>query len=205
MRIVVPPLLIEENESFENDLFERRPFGESLLNVVERSNGELVISLDGQWGEGKTTFVKMWQGLLNESNIPNIYVDAFSNDYVDDVFISIASAITNYIDNNSTDENKTKEFKEKAKIVGGKLLSWTAKLGVKAATLGVIKDSDIEELQDIQADLAKSTSAIVGEFVGERLNSHSQDIEMVRQFRELLSEMPSVLSQEEGKPLVINK
>ena len=203
MRIVVPPLVVEENESFKNDLFERRSFGESLLNVVERSKGELVISLDGQWGEGKTTFVKMWQGLLNESNIPNIYVDAFTNDYVDDAFISIASAITSYVDSNSTDEEKAKEFKERAKDVGGKLLAWTAKLGVKAATLGVVKDSDIEELQDIKGDLSKSASAIVGEFIDERLSSHSQDIELVQQFKELLSELPAVLSQEENKPFVV--
>ncbi len=203
MRIVVQPLIVNENDSFENDLFDRRPFGESLLNVVERSNGELVISLDGQWGEGKTTFVKMWQGLLNESDIPNIYVDAFTNDYVDDAFISIASAITSYVDNNSADKDKALEFKERAKDVGGKLLAWSAKLGVKAATLGVLKDSDIEELQDIKGDLANNTSAIVGEFIGERLSSHSKDIELVQQFRDLLSELPAVLSKEEKKPLVV--
>jgi hypothetical protein len=50
-----------------------------LLNIVVQSNDELVIALDGKWGEGKTTFVKMWQGLMAEANVPNIYIDAFSN------------------------------------------------------------------------------------------------------------------------------
>ena len=105
MRIVIPPLDVKEDDAFKkNDLFERKAFGEALCKLVERSSDELVISLDGQWGEGKTTFVKMWMGLLKESNIPSIYINAFENDYVDDAFISVASAITSFADNNVSDK-----------------------------------------------------------------------------------------------------
>lgn len=203
MKIVTPPLIIEETDSFQNDLFDRKAFGESLLNLVERSNGELVISLDGQWGEGKTTFVKMWQGLLNESNIPNLYIDAFANDYIDDAFISVASAITDFADAYTVDKDKASEFKDKAKKVGGKLLAWSTKLGIKAATLGLIKEAEIEELNGIKGDIAKSTSAIVNSFIEERLNSHSKDIELLSSFREILSELPTVLNNSADKPLVI--
>jgi len=205
MKIVTPPIIVGENEAFEQDVLGRSNFGQSLLNLVAQSNDELVISLDGQWGEGKTTFVKMWQGMLTQADIPNIYIDSFANDYVDDAFIAVASAITTYIEENSVrpDEGKSKEFKEKAKHVGVQLLSWTAKVGIKAATLGAIKDSDIEELKDIQTDLAKGLSTVVGDFVGERLASHKQDVEVLRSFKELLSEIPTLLSPEGDKPFVI--
>jgi hypothetical protein len=205
MRIVTPPIVVGENEAFEQDALGRSNFGQSLLNLVSQSNDELVISLDGKWGEGKTTFVKMWQGMLTQADVPNIYIDSFANDYIDDAFIAVASAITTYINENSVhpDEEKSKEFSEKAKKVGVQLLSWTAKIGIKAATLGAIKDSDIEELKDIQADLAKGLSTVVGDFVGQRLASHKQDIEQLRSFKELLSEMPALLSPEGDKPFVI--
>ena len=108
-----------------------------MLNLVVRSKDELVISLDGKWGEGKTTFVRMWQGLLSENEIPNIYIDAFSNDYLDDAFISVVSAITNYGETHIVKghQEKIAELKNKAKKVGGQLLSWSAKIGIKAATL----------------------------------------------------------------------
>ena len=204
MKIVTPPLQIGSNEGFSQDVFDRKGFGESLLNLIERSDDELVISLDGQWGEGKTTFITMWQSLLEEKNIPNIYIDAFANDYIDDAFISIASSITNYANNKITKGNKKKieKFKGAAKRVGVQLLSWSAKVGVKAATLGVIKDSEIDELKDIKSDLAKDISSIVGDFVSERLSSHKKDIEEFESFRNLLSELPNALS-EEDKPLVI--
>ncbi|HCE4734527.1 TPA: hypothetical protein NGU80_003657, partial [Vibrio parahaemolyticus] len=67
-------------------MLRREAFGESLKNLVIRSDDELVVSLDGKWGEGKSTFVKMWQGLLTANNVPNIYNDSFANDYVEDAF-----------------------------------------------------------------------------------------------------------------------
>ena len=205
MRIVTPPLNIQNDEGFTRDILDRKGFADGLLNLVSRSSDELVISLDGKWGEGKTTFVRMWQGLLSENNIPNIYIDAFANDYVDDAFISIASSITTYASENiSKDKEETlKEFKGKAKKVGVQLLSWSAKIGVKAATLGAIKDSDIDELKDISKDLAKGTSDVIGNFVEERLTSHAKNIEVIESFKSILSKIPSEISNGENKPLVI--
>lgn len=203
MKIVTPSLVVEELDAFKNDAFERKFFGEALLNLVMRSNDELVISLDGKWGEGKTTFVRMWQGLLAEARIPSIYIDAFQNDYVDDPFISIASAITSYVDAHSEGGNKDSEFKEKAKKVGAQLLSWSAKIGVKAATLGVIKETDVDALLDIKNDVATGTSGVIADFIKERLSSHSKDVELVRSFRLELSELPSKGRDNQSNRLII--
>ena len=205
MRIVTPPLIVKEGDSFTKDALDRKGYGEALRNLVASSSDALVISLDGKWGEGKTTFVKMWQGLLSESNIPNLYIDAFANDYVDDAFITVASAITNYAENNIKKDHRDKlaELKEKSKKVGGQLLSWSARIGVKAATLGIIKDSDIEELKDIKGDLSKTASDLVASFVDERITTHSNDVALIQSFRGMLSELPSKLQNEGDKPLVI--
>ncbi|TOB14507.1 P-loop NTPase fold protein, partial [Vibrio parahaemolyticus] len=108
MKLVVPTLKISADEGFERDMLDRQSFGESLKNIVLRSDDELVISLDGKWGEGKSTFVRMWQGLLNQNDVPNIYIDSFANDYVDDPFLSVASAITSYVEANAKDANSKK-------------------------------------------------------------------------------------------------
>lgn len=205
MKIVTPALVVEENDSFKNDALDRKSYGEALLNLVVRSSDELVVSLDGKWGEGKTTFVKMWRGLLAEANVPNIYIDAFSNDHVDDAFISVASAITNFAEANINKENSAKilELKEKTKKIGGQLLSWSARIAIKAATLGIIKDADLAELQDIKDDLAKGASNLIGDFIEERLNSHSKCVELIESFRKLLSSIPAQLQENGNKPLVI--
>ncbi len=204
IKIVVQPIIVEADDAFKHDILGRKDFGESLLNLVSLSNDELVISLDGKWGEGKTTFIKMWQGLLDQKNIPNIYVNAFENDYSDDAFMAIAGAITVYI---AEHENKDKvnldNFKEKAKIIGGQLLPLVAKVAIRTATLGVIKDSDIKEINDIKDDVAKGLSTVVEGFVGEKLESHKEDTKVIWSFRQLLSKIPRCLNSKGDNPLVI--
>jgi predicted KAP-like P-loop ATPase len=172
-------------------------------HLVERSTDELVISLDGKWGEGKTTFVKMWRGLLKEKGIPSIYIDAFQNDYTEDAFISIASAITSYVDQYSGESAKSTEFKDNAKKVGVRLLTWTAKIGIKAATLGFIKESDIDALSEIGKEVAADTSETIADLVKERLNAHSQENEIVQSFRDSLSGLPAILIDNSSDRLVI--
>jgi len=203
MKIVTPSLVVAELDSFKNDALDRKSFGEALLNLVMRSNDELVISLDGKWGEGKTTFVKMWQGLLMGAGVPSIYIDAFQNDYVDDAFISIASAITSYVESHSENGEKDSGFKDKAKKVGVQLLSWSAKIGIKAVTLGVVKEADVDALTDIKNDVATGASGVIADFVKERLSSHSKDVELVRSFKAELSELPSKLKDNKSNRLII--
>lgn len=203
MKLVTPSLLVEDSDGFRNDSLQRKNFGEALSNLVTRSTDELVISLDGKWGEGKTTFVKMWQGLLKENGVPSIYIDAFQNDYTEDAFISIARAITSYVDQHSTEPQKSSDFKDKAKKVGVRLLSWTAKIGIKAATLGIIKETDIDALSEIGDDVAADTSESIAGLVKERLSAHNKETELIQSFRESLSDMPANLMNNSSGRLVI--
>jgi energy-coupling factor transporter ATP-binding protein EcfA2 len=203
MKLVTPTLEVEDSDGFRNDVLKRQQFGDALLNLVTRSTDELVISLDGKWGEGKTTFVKMWQGLLKEKGIPSIYIDAFQNDYTEDAFISIASAITSYVEQHSAEPQKSSNFRDKAKKVGIRLLSWTAKIGIKAATLGVIKESDIETLSEIGDDVASDTSETISDLVRARLSEHSKSTELIQSFRESLTDLPANLTNNKSGRLVI--
>ena len=205
MKFVIPPQSIEITDGFKSelDLFKRKPFGESLTRLVTRSQGDLVIALDGRWGEGKSTFIKMWQGHLAEAGIPSIYIDAFENDYSDDAFISIASAITSYFEANGDTARKTSAFKESAKKVGVQLLSWSAKVAIKAATLGALEKADIESLADIGNDIATTASDAVSELIKERLSAHAKQAAVISTFKSELSLIPSKLKGNDSGRLVI--
>ena len=64
MKLVTPLLIVEDTDGFKNDVLGRKLYGNALLNLVTRSTDELVISLDGQWGEGKTTSLRCGRGYL---------------------------------------------------------------------------------------------------------------------------------------------
>ncbi|VEP17666.1 conserved hypothetical protein [Hyella patelloides LEGE 07179] len=99
MKLTVPPIQIEPDEGFtsEKDIFCRKDFGQNLLNLITNVDDELVVALDAPWGEGKTTFIKMWQGMLKQERIESIYFDAFANDYQKEPFLAIAAEIYSLI------------------------------------------------------------------------------------------------------------
>jgi hypothetical protein len=70
-----------------------RRWSSQLTRIVAALEGPTVLLLDAPWGTGKTTFIKMWLGELANVGIPTIYFDAFTNDYHDDAFLTVAGEI----------------------------------------------------------------------------------------------------------------
>ena len=96
-----------------------------MVNLIENNDGELVIALDSPWGEGKSTFVKMWRGHLknNHSDIKTIYFDAFENDHQSAPFLALAGEIYKLIGESSEAEI----FKEKTVAA----LKTTGRIGLR--------------------------------------------------------------------------
>jgi len=207
MRLVTPEIEIDENDPFKNDKLNRKPFAESLLSLITNVEDNLVISLDASWGDGKTTFVKMWQGFLKSSGVKSLYFDAFANDSFEDPFMALVSSIDLLIEKEFFDKptamKKLNEFKDKAVRVGTKLLSWGAKIGVKAITLNVIKDKDIEQLKEIAEDIASDAGESTSKFVEDKLNSYKEVLGAKDEFTNKLNELAEEAYKETRKPLVL--
>jgi predicted KAP-like P-loop ATPase len=111
MRLFPKELEIAPGEGFttEKDIFGRAGFGQQLTSIVSRVDAPLVILLDAPWGEGKTTFIKMWAGELKKRNIPSIYFDAFATDYQDNAFIALSSHIIDELDVAAPSSAKSKK------------------------------------------------------------------------------------------------
>lgn len=186
MKLLVPPIEILEGDGFSRnfDIFNRKPFGEALLNLIQNTEDELVLALDAPWGEGKSTFIKMWQGLLSENNVSYVYFDAFENDYQADPFLAISSQIYSLIDNE--DEESHREFKEKAtsalKVVGRAGL----RIGIKALTAGVLDETVLENTGNIK-DASKEASDLVDGYISNQLTKADEDKECLASFKEYLT------------------
>lgn len=97
MKIIIPPLyerIVDFSKPFAKDAFNRENFANNLTNLFRNIEDGLVITINSKWGDGKTTFIKLWEYQLNQSVefIP-IYYNAFANDFTGDTFLSIAAAI----------------------------------------------------------------------------------------------------------------
>ena len=93
---IIQPLEISETEGFEQDKLDRGDFGETLARILENQPGGNVFALDAGWGQGKTTFIKMWRGHVGhkrENKLQTIYFDAFANDYQKDILRVLTTRI----------------------------------------------------------------------------------------------------------------
>jgi energy-coupling factor transporter ATP-binding protein EcfA2 len=202
MRIFPPKIEITDNEGFDDkkDIFGRAQFGQGLANLFCISEDPLVVALDGPWGSGKSTFVKMLAGHLRQKGHPVIYFDAFANDYIDDAFLAIAGQVIALAqDTKAASTPAHEKFIKKAIKVGRVFIQSGAKIGVKAATLGALNAADIDELKSVTQDIASVTSGKADEYIESLLSHQREQAQDIEAFKQALTEVADTLAKVDQK------
>ncbi|HIF9184588.1 TPA: KAP family P-loop NTPase fold protein [Photobacterium damselae] len=200
MRLTVPELQINDDEGFstEKDLFHRKQFGDRLYNLINNSDENLVLALDAQWGEGKSTFIKMWSGenrYKQEPPLETIYFDAFENDYQKEPFLALASEIYELLEDKV--ESKKQEFKEKAAQVFKTFSRGVIKTGIRLGTAGVIDGTLLDQAEN---DISTLVSEQVDSIISSKFESSKADKLALKNFKEFLSDV--ALNHTPGKRIV---
>ncbi|WP_370387768.1 P-loop NTPase fold protein [Snodgrassella alvi] len=100
------PIEIPDNNPFQNDVLNRKDNIETLTTFITSFEQSIVLCIDGGWGQGKTTFIKMWEKYLHQQSIPTIYFNAWESDYTDDALIALIGEISLSIENLSGENKK---------------------------------------------------------------------------------------------------
>ena len=95
-RITIRPteFSVQPNDPFKNDLLDRKPAIESLTRIVGSAQSPYVISVDADWGSGKTAFLKMWCQHLEDEGYTVVKFNAWETDFADSPFQALAAEIT---------------------------------------------------------------------------------------------------------------
>lgn len=196
MRIRMPQVEVDQDQPYANDKLYRSSFGNELNRLIEGTAGEFTLAIDGQWGDGKTTFSKMWCGHLAQEGYRAIYFDAFANDHGQDPFAPLSSVLLEAL---RPEKETTKDkIKNKYASLGLKFLQIGGRVGLRAVTGGLINDRDLDQLEKIvKGDDANSAVSAVEEKFVEFQVSESE----LSEFRALLSELAHATSTK--SPLVV--
>ena len=89
----VPP-----GEPFKNDLLERRPVIEGLTRMVGSARSPYVISVDADWGSGKTAFLNMWCQHLQNEGYTVVQFNAWETDFADSPFQALSAEVTHNLE-----------------------------------------------------------------------------------------------------------
>ena len=75
------PLEVDSENPFEGDFLRREQICKRLTGFIEVSLTPFVLVIDAKWGDGKTTFIKMWRAYLKKKSFRTVLFDAWKSDF----------------------------------------------------------------------------------------------------------------------------
>lgn len=188
------PIEIDETNPFKNDALNRKENIEILSSFILSFEQPIVLCIDAPWGQGKTTFLKMWKQDLTNQNIPTIYFNAWENDFTDDALVSLIGEIGSSIETLSNKENNNIQVAfDKVKKYGAIIAKKSIPAAIKIASAGIIDDKDIS-----------SAISSVGESIAkEQIEKYEKSKKSLNEFKKSLAELATSFTLSDNKkPLV---
>lgn len=132
--------------SFNEDLLNRKPLAKNLTDVIEKADDINVIAIDSAWGSGKTTFIKMWQNMLNtednyKERFETLYFNAWENDYIKDPLLALISEIEK---NKNKNESKSTQVFSNIVANGKRLIKPIVNIPLKVVSNGILSVEDFK-------------------------------------------------------------
>lgn len=206
MKLHPPKVQIDNEQPFKEAFYDRQEFAASLTALLRNVTDNLVVFVNAQWGEGKTTFAKMWEASLQQEKLDVIYFDAYAADYFEDPFLSFSGEILQLAKKrfpNTTGVGERCEFKKTAVEVGKRLGGLAFKIGVRAATMGAVEAAHLSELKDIASDLSAGVSEIGADVIEKKIENHAAEKDALAAFKRSLGKIAAIVRAEQNFPLTI--
>ena len=179
LQLKVPESEIISKDPWSDDALDRFKVADALTDLIRHPSDSLVVSLNGQWGTGKTFLLKRWQKNLEQEGFHAIYFNAWEDDFCDDPLIAIIGQLSEFLER----KERLKEYAPKIKKALKPLLTRTFESVTKKFT-GV------------------DVSALREQFVDYALEEYSRQRSNKVRLKMQLEAMSSMIVEETGLPLV---
>lgn len=194
-RIQVRPAEFEvpSDDPFKNDLLERRSSVEVLTRILETANSPYVISVDAEWGAGKTVFLKMWSQHLRNKGFHVVHFNAWETDFASSPFQALSAELTHSLEqrSDSTIKDMTQAVRKSASGIARSL----AKASVRGAgTLFPV----------VGSVAAEATVNAIDSLRHDSISEYQTTRSSMEDFRVSIGQVAAALSSgKHGKPLVV--
>lgn len=175
----------EGGNPFKNCKLDREKYAHVLNQIIENYSDGFVLSLNNKWGEGKTTFIRMWKIHLGNQGFKSLYFNAWEHDFNNDPLTAILS------------ELKSLEIYDKQKFAP--LIKNGARIG--AALVPILLEAMAEKYINTKTikDSFKAFSKEAINIFEEEINEYANKKKSLEDFK---TELEIYVSKIEKKPLV---
>lgn len=174
MRYRPAPLEISAEQPFANDALNLEPAADALTQLISNGKGPGVIAVDASWGFGKSTFLEMWRKSYEAGGGKVVWWNAWENDFVEDVFVSLFEEIGDQI---TAANPKARAAKGHAKQAAKSLLKHGVPMAIRIATAGLLSGHELE---------GKGLDQLLESASSDYLDSYLERKQGIKKFREQL-------------------
>ena len=202
MRIKPSEITVNPDDPFANDKLSRLECAKALTSIILKLKSPVVISINGTWGTGKTTFLRMWKEYLKTLKFPVILFNAWQNDFCDDALIALLGEIGAAIENFGLSpeiKEQAKEFFERTKKVGSALAKRGIPIVAQAVAQKIIGEGATDQIGNV-------FSETVGNLAKNQIANYQKSKKIIDGFKSHLSEFANTVGKQEdggSLPLVI--
>lgn len=192
MRIQPREIKIPSDDPFENDLLDRRESIEVLTHLVDSFEGPCALAVNAAWGNGKTTFLKIWEQHLLNHEFPVITFNAWETDFSGEPFVALSSELTGGLQKYS--ENSLAEKIEKTKEAAKEIIRRIAPGLVQAVAASVL---------GVAPPLTEGIIKTLASYAEDKLSAYEEAKRSIEMFRTTLKDTAKELSRQKKHPLIV--
>lgn len=171
---------------FVDDKLNRAPLANILKSIVESYvDGSCVLSINGEWGTGKTTFVKMWKAYMEQMDYRTIYFNAWETDYISEPLVALLGELNPIIKNN---EKFNSICAAVSRIV----------LNTSFAALGAC----LKQTTGISSETLQGAVSETKDILQENIKEYTKQKTAITDFKRMLSEYVANVPEEKHTPLI---
>ena len=190
VRIAPVEIDVPREDPFQFDELDRKSSVETLVSIVDAAITPCVIAIDGEWGSGKTTFLKMSSEHMRAQGYHVSWFNAWETDFATNPFQALSAELT---DSLADSDHKT----------GGSMAE-TLKKVAAPVVVGLIKTGMGMVLPGAATAIDAGVEAIAAWRDGDPISEYLELKKSIKAFQESLAEIAAqVAEQTNGKPLVI--
>ena len=190
MQIRSSDLEIPTDDPFENDCLGRRELEPPLTQFVTQAVGPFVLAIDGSWGSGKTTFLKMWQVKLDKAGHLCLYLNAWKTDFVQDPLVAVVGELSIAIKGNPIlDKDNVRKTIEKIEKTTRSIAKRLIPSGIKLLTLGAL---------DIDSGMERESSVAAGVIAENLIQDYGKGKSEIQEFREDIEFLAAEMKKSEN-------
>jgi hypothetical protein len=180
-------ILPVKGSPFENCQLNRKKYADVLTSIVSSYSEGFVLAINNKWGTGKTTFVKMWEQQLKDSDFQTIYFNAWENDFEDNALAAIMGELKTITE--VADKEDFKNILKKAAVIGKNVIP-------QLVANFVLKQTGMGDLKEFSENVSKG---FIESFEND-VDEYAKKKETIKDFRTELENF--IKKKTSDKPLV---